>query len=293
MDQRVGAVDPDLFENTLNYLRSLGYRFISLENLMNGILESRQERVAVITFDDGFKDLYENAYPICRRLNIPFTLFLTTCNIGSEKLLWLHKLYISIEKLPYMSKVNILKKYIDLQDDDEDLNRIISKIIISKERNVIENLASSMASEAELSIEKERVIARELYLTKSELFEMEKHGLAIEVHGHEHWSLANLTRSEMEEEIRNSVEYIIRELNRKPSFYCLPYGMGNQFVEDIVKDLGLVGICTTEARLVNAFEDTLSLPRFCVGNDISMFYGQIARGYVKAFLESINWKRTS
>ncbi len=80
----------------------------------------------------------------------------------------------------------------------------------------------------------------------------------------------------------------MQELNRKPNFYCLPYGVGNQFVNDVVTELELSGVTTTQERLVNAFENAYDLPRIMVKTDIMHFYRCLARGYGKAFLKKMH-----
>lgn len=249
----------------------------TLEHLINSIQKSRLDRVAVITFDDGFKDLYQNAYPILKRLNIPFTLFLTSSTVDSQRLLWFHKLFIAIDKLSPRNRLNLLRKYVNIPDGDEDLNNIVGKILVSCDKNVVEKLASNMADEANLSEEEEGVIAKKLYLTKAELLEMGKNGLSIDAHGHEHLRLANLTQAETEKEIITSVQYIIQELYRKPNFYCLSFGIGNRFVADIVKALELSGVATIEPRLVRKSEDLYGLPRVLLPNDFDWFYRLLTR----------------
>lgn len=295
LDQRVGVTDPDSFRKIINYLKILGYSFVSLEHLKNIIAKSRLERIAVVTFDDGFKDLYQNAFPILKRLKIPFTLFLTTSTVDSERLLWLHKLYIAIDRLSPISRFKILKQYTHLTNTDGDLSDMVGKIIDSNHINLIEkmSLVTNIANEAGLSEKEERLIAEKLYLTKGDLGEMERHGLSIEVHGHEHLPPANLNRTETEEEIRSSLLYVMQELNGNPQWYSLPYGIGNQFMNDVVRDLKLSGIVTTEQRLVKAFENAYGLPRICVATDNMYFYRRLARSYGKAFLEKIHLVKTS
>src|SRR5262245_59544386 len=46
------------------------------------------ENTVVITFDDGYKDNYTNAFPVLQRFSIPATIFLATKAIGSAHTLW-------------------------------------------------------------------------------------------------------------------------------------------------------------------------------------------------------------
>lgn len=61
------------------------------------------ERAVVVTFDDGYIDNLEQALPILRRHGIPATLFVTTCNIDSDREFWwdrLETLLLGPQQLP-------------------------------------------------------------------------------------------------------------------------------------------------------------------------------------------------
>lgn len=77
------ATTPELFERHLEFIKKK-YKIISLLELAE-ILEHGKagtENVAVITFDDGFRDNYTNAFPILKNMNIPTTIFLATGLVG-------------------------------------------------------------------------------------------------------------------------------------------------------------------------------------------------------------------
>ena len=75
------------FDKQMQYL-SQSYSPISLEtmaqHLQNGT--ALPAKAIAVTFDDGYQDNYENAYPILKRYNIPATIFLTTDFIGTGEI---------------------------------------------------------------------------------------------------------------------------------------------------------------------------------------------------------------
>ncbi|OLC32071.1 MAG: hypothetical protein AUH81_16750 [Candidatus Rokubacteria bacterium 13_1_40CM_4_69_5] len=73
------------FEQQMRYLRSHGYRVISLTDLMEYVALGRQlpRRSVVLTFDDGYKSFLQYAHPILKDLGFPATLFVYTDYVGN------------------------------------------------------------------------------------------------------------------------------------------------------------------------------------------------------------------
>ena len=67
------------FREQMEFLAEEGYRTIGLADLLEGRTE---EKGIVITFDDGFRDNYENAFPILSRLGFSATIFAIARQIG-------------------------------------------------------------------------------------------------------------------------------------------------------------------------------------------------------------------
>lgn len=68
----------DTFEKQIKGLKDIGYNFITYEQLQkykNNEIKLKKKS-CIITFDDGYQGVYENAYPIAKKYNIPFTMFL-------------------------------------------------------------------------------------------------------------------------------------------------------------------------------------------------------------------------
>ena len=82
----------DLFEKQMRYLRVNNYHTITPAELLDFLNFTRQipKRSVLITIDDGYRSVYEVAYPILKRYGFVATLFVYTNYIGisSKALSW-------------------------------------------------------------------------------------------------------------------------------------------------------------------------------------------------------------
>jgi peptidoglycan/xylan/chitin deacetylase (PgdA/CDA1 family) len=86
------TVREDAFEEQMAFLKRNGYRVIRLDDLFDFLDRKRPipRKSVVITFDDGWRSMYEIAYPILKRYGYPATLFVYTDLIhpGNATLDW-------------------------------------------------------------------------------------------------------------------------------------------------------------------------------------------------------------
>lgn len=77
---------PERFREQMDCLRRGGFSVIRLQDIERvreaGMPETR--RLAVLTFDDGYRDFYASAFPILGRYGFPATVFLSTGYIGNR-----------------------------------------------------------------------------------------------------------------------------------------------------------------------------------------------------------------
>lgn len=103
--QRELEVTPDFLEQTIMDYRQMGYTFIKIDelpifNFQFPIFNS--SRFVCLTFDDGYQDNYDIAYPLLKRLKVPFAVYVTTGFNDNRLPMWWYpgeKLGINTESL--------------------------------------------------------------------------------------------------------------------------------------------------------------------------------------------------
>ncbi len=78
---------PHVFEQQMKYLKENGYRVISSRQLVDFLEYRRQipKKSVLITMDDGYKSVYEVAWPILKKYDFTATLFIYTDYVGISK----------------------------------------------------------------------------------------------------------------------------------------------------------------------------------------------------------------
>jgi peptidoglycan/xylan/chitin deacetylase (PgdA/CDA1 family) len=87
------VISPDVFERQMGFLTRHHYNVVSLEDLAR-LIQSRAKipsRTVAITLDDGYKDVFTDAFPILQKYRVPATAFVIINEIGrreGDRLSW-------------------------------------------------------------------------------------------------------------------------------------------------------------------------------------------------------------
>jgi peptidoglycan/xylan/chitin deacetylase (PgdA/CDA1 family) len=86
---REDTVSPANFERHLQFLKTRGYRVISVRELVEGIKAKKHfaRNTVVITFDDGNKNNYTLAFPLLRKYGYSADFFISPGTIGQDNVL--------------------------------------------------------------------------------------------------------------------------------------------------------------------------------------------------------------
>ncbi|TCR65406.1 polysaccharide deacetylase [Bosea sp. BK604] len=101
---RLLEVTPDFLDRTLGLIRGEGYDIVSLDEALVRLSESKPGRFFVaLTFDDGYRDNLDHAWPVLARHGAPWTLFVTPGFAERTARLWWLELEEAIRALPRVS----------------------------------------------------------------------------------------------------------------------------------------------------------------------------------------------
>lgn len=87
---------PSQLEKQILCLKDQDFQFTTLNRLAGDPAENKPEnkpenkiiKLVILTFDDGYRDNYENLYPLLMKHQIPAMIFLVAGSIGKENLTW-------------------------------------------------------------------------------------------------------------------------------------------------------------------------------------------------------------
>lgn len=84
------VISPDSLSRHLKLVKSLGATFMALDEWLDKAQQGADlPRLSVaVTFDDGWQDNYEHAYPILKRHGVPATIFLVSRRINTDWQFW-------------------------------------------------------------------------------------------------------------------------------------------------------------------------------------------------------------
>ncbi len=240
-------VSPGFLEQLIVDLKKENYHFISLDELYDILKNGRKvEKQIVFTLDDGYADNYKIAYPIFKKHNIPFTIYITTSFPDQKAILWwylIEDLIVKNEKIVLSDN----REYVCKNKEEKiDTFNKIRKLIQSLEKdgflinlnNLFKNYDIDWFSKSkELSLNWQQIIE----LSKDEL-------VTIGGHTVNHLALNQLSEDEVRDEVLKANKIIESKINKKVEHFAYPFGSKSQIMQrefDIVKSLNFKTVTTT------------------------------------------------
>jgi peptidoglycan/xylan/chitin deacetylase (PgdA/CDA1 family) len=274
------AVSTHVFAKQMDYLASY-FNVLSLDEIVD-MIKRRDvpDNAAVITFDDGYRDNYINAFPVLNRLSLPFTVFLATDAIGSGRTLWHDRVFSAFRetRLAFIKGFGNDSREYPLRTQEEKLfvQREILKFLRSLndyERSVwIDHIINHL-----------QVVDRkensELMLTWDEIKMMHENHVSFGSHTITHPILSKVSIEKVRLEVHESKKIIEKNIGVQVKAFAYPNGKEGDFDEStkaILIDEGYVCALTTIFGTNEIVQDLFELRRWTPwGEDVHTFSSRL------------------
>jgi peptidoglycan/xylan/chitin deacetylase (PgdA/CDA1 family) len=205
------SVTTEMFAANLDYFKRY-YNVVSMKDVASGSLPGRP---LVITFDDGYKSVYEHAMPALVSRNMSACIYLITRAVEG-KIVWVNLLNYALlkHKQSTLEKLTAFDKLAARTENAE----IISIVQHSFTPNEIEALCESLAD-----ILPENA-AKDLYASESDILDMQANGLEFGFHTRDHYNLRNCSANELNEQLdATGCQQVLNSTT-----FAYPFGYFNQ-----------------------------------------------------------------
>ena len=122
-------ITPELFEKELIYLRDNGYKVISPDEIFvdttNGKIVTFAEKPVMLTFDDGWSNQYEYAYPLLSKYNMKGVFYIYTQPIGAPAFLTWNQIIEMQQSGMIIGSHSLTHPFLKKVDDDQLRHEII------------------------------------------------------------------------------------------------------------------------------------------------------------------------
>jgi len=230
----------DLFERQIAHLAK-NYKVMPLDEIVERVKKREHLRGCVaITFDDGFKDNYKNAYPILKKYKVPATIFLTTGSIENKTAPWFIKLrYLFMKTDKTHLRLSLDQPISSGQQVTFPLQTRQEKFAASeKVMTYIKNCPDTQRLQlldrlcTELAVNDLKELD-DLMLSWDEIKEMSEQKISFGAHTVSHPILTRIPLTTVEEEILQSRQTIEGRIGKQVTGFAYPFGKEPQYSPDM------------------------------------------------------------
>ena len=285
-------VPPGVFRRQMEFLKGR-FRILSLREAISHVETETPFPPAstAVTFDDGYRNNFSNAYPILTEYAIPFSLFVSTGFLGNQSCPWWEQIRqaLVLNSQSVTLNVDSRQREYDLASDmgKRKLNAEMRQHILmhpDDEGNVLQHLQNQLShwpgsEQGDIFLSREELRR----LAQSRLVEIGSHSIS-------HASLTHLDHEALRREVQGSKDVLESDLGRPVESFAYPYGERADFSPEVirmVKDSGYRCALTGLQGNVGHSDDPFQLKRISIGgrDDWPLFLGKLAG--ISEFLRSM------
>lgn len=288
------CVSPWVFEHQIAFL-ARRYRCISMDELLEALLSGQPlpRNAAVVTFDDGYRDNYEVAYPILRRHRVPAIFYLATGALQGGEPLWPSEIRCLVHVAgarisgPFPAGRYDLSSPALRERAARELKQWLVALPTWERQNAMRELRRRVATDP--------TFLRDGMMTWAQVREMRAGGMLFGAHTVTHPLLPSIPLGEAREEIVGSKQALEAELGESALHFSYPNPASgvhwSPAVKQLVREAGFFTAVTSQSGYVKAGDDLLGLRRLRVGQSAWDIAWDVESDALRASLQSTTGRR--
>lgn len=273
-------VQPGMFVSTASFEKQIVYlkdRFevIFLEDLVEKILNGENiDGLCAITFDDGWRDNYTDAFPVLENYRVPATIFLATGFVGTDRIFWPEEIcfYLDRNDVNRPVSVDTPSSLIRFNDEIGKYDQYGREMFFDRSIEILKRYSPNERQEILgyfRSMLKTEPFPRQM-LNWDEAQEMLVSGLVrFGAHTVNHEILDQIPLYKVMEEISKSRTEIKNRLGCDVRTFAYPNGNHNEGIHNILTENGFNAAVTTHKGFLGHGMPLMEIPRIAVHEDVS------------------------
>ncbi len=276
------SITPDDLDRQLRVLKQ-NFACTTIGELMNPNSDL-PEAVAVVTFDDGFKDVAEHALPILQRWDVPATIYCCSAPLVEGRLLNVNRIHLLQARLGTQRFRQEFQRALDehpglrieptenltLENlypyDDDATRQFKRRLNFDIPYSTLETVLTSVFRQF-LGADEDFV--SKVYLSEDDIRRCQDAGMEVGIHGHGHLTQSRLAEAEQRREIELSSSYFTQTFDLDELHFSYPYGAvgtWNDATKIILQELGFKSAVTKCRTIVKPadLQARWEIPRFDV-----------------------------
>ncbi|MGQ7843334.1 polysaccharide deacetylase family protein [Granulosicoccus sp. 3-233] len=185
------SISPGTFSRHLDYYRR-HYNVVSMQELVRGRLAPR---TAVLTFDDGYASVGENAVPALEKRGMPATIYLIGKAVDGG-MVWVNQLNHALNRHPKatMTLIHSMPGLANIARED-----VLQHVQTTFPPQMIEQLMARLEKVAPPAAN-----AAQLFLNREQISELKTHGMSFGFHSNDHYNLRLCSEQTLRQQLDSS-----------------------------------------------------------------------------------------
>ncbi|WP_103224630.1 polysaccharide deacetylase family protein [Roseibium marinum] len=262
-------ITPEFLRLAVERTRANGYEIIALDEAIDLLKTGYgDQRYAVLTFDDGYRDNLEVAYPVLKDLQAPFTVFVASGLVDRTTELW----WVALERIIAQNDEVVFSGSGETggvpcrttAEKEACFKRLVNYLTLEVSEPDQRKIIRALCEYYDVDLE---ALADELVMNWDEVRQLASDPLVtIGAHTHDHFAMARLDAGAARADVLKGVARLEQEIGMRPKHFAYPYGYSHAVSPrdaNILREVGFASSVTTAPGVlqsVNARE-LMMLPR--------------------------------